>query len=78
MKVTVKTIKDVHVLDILDYIDEIEYFYMFGNIPMKHIWYPKQGILKMFAFKNQAGDPKSIKTKDEFIQHVLKYDYNFR
>lgn len=79
MKITVKTIKDVHDLgDIPDYISEVEYFYMFKTIPMKHIWFPKLGILKMFAFEHQAGDPKPITTKEEFVQHVLKYDHTFR
>lgn len=81
MRVIVKSIKDVHDLgdlDIVEHIDEIEYSYMFGNVQMRHIWYPKQGILKVFASKFQAGDSKPIKTKDEFIQHVLKYDHNFR
>lgn len=79
MRVIIKTIKDVHdlhELDIVEVIDEVEYFYMFGNIPMRHVWYPRQGIVKIFVFKMEAGN-KPIKTKDEYIQHVLKYDYNF-
>lgn len=81
MRVIVKTIRDVHdlhELDVVEVIDEVEYFYMFKNIPMRHVWYPRQGIVKIFAFKFQSGDPIPAKTKDDFIQHVLRFDHTFR